>query len=183
MSPPPTSIDGTDITGATIDGQQVQEITIDGETVFVAESLPTSVTSRPNDTRIGDNLTFTRGLVIEPKEDFTKIAARVSRNSTGVSRYRVFDYSSSSFVVNESGQNLTGGDTFIIEHQFQTGTQYGISVDNDGSQWDIGFAKDEKNYPYTGTEIDIVGREKGGSQDTGETSGLNDIGNPDNVLG
>jgi len=36
MSPPPTSIDGTDITGATIDGQEVQEITIDGQTVFTA---------------------------------------------------------------------------------------------------------------------------------------------------
>jgi len=34
MSPPPTSIDGTDITGATIDGQEVQEITVDGQTVF-----------------------------------------------------------------------------------------------------------------------------------------------------
>ena len=34
MSPPPTNIDGTDITGATIDGQEVQEITIDGQTVF-----------------------------------------------------------------------------------------------------------------------------------------------------
>ena len=34
MTPPPTSIDGTDITGATIDGQDVQEITVDGQTVF-----------------------------------------------------------------------------------------------------------------------------------------------------
>jgi len=30
----PTSIDGTDITGATIDGTDVQEITVDGQTVF-----------------------------------------------------------------------------------------------------------------------------------------------------
>jgi hypothetical protein len=36
MTPPPTSIDGTDITGATIDGQDVQEITIDGQTVFTS---------------------------------------------------------------------------------------------------------------------------------------------------
>jgi hypothetical protein len=36
MTPPPTSIDGTDITGATIDGQDVQEITVDGQTVFTA---------------------------------------------------------------------------------------------------------------------------------------------------
>jgi len=40
MSPPPTSIDGTDITGATIDGQEVQEITIDGQLVFKAETNP-----------------------------------------------------------------------------------------------------------------------------------------------
>jgi len=33
---PPTSIDGTDITGATIDGQDVEEITVDGQTVFTA---------------------------------------------------------------------------------------------------------------------------------------------------
>jgi len=40
MTPPPTSIDGTDITGATIDGQEVQEITIDGQTVFSATVFP-----------------------------------------------------------------------------------------------------------------------------------------------
>jgi len=37
MTPPPTSIDGTDITGATIDGQEVIEITVDGDRVFRAE--------------------------------------------------------------------------------------------------------------------------------------------------
>jgi hypothetical protein len=36
----PTSIDGTDITGATIDGTDVQEITVDGQTVFTAGTLP-----------------------------------------------------------------------------------------------------------------------------------------------
>jgi len=38
---PPTSIDGTDITGATIDGTDVTEITVDGDTVFTA-GLPDS---------------------------------------------------------------------------------------------------------------------------------------------
>jgi len=36
----PTSIDGTDITGATIDGTDVQEITVDGDTVFTAAAIP-----------------------------------------------------------------------------------------------------------------------------------------------
>jgi len=35
----PTSIDGTDITGATIDGTDVQEITVDGDVVFSATSI------------------------------------------------------------------------------------------------------------------------------------------------
>jgi len=47
MSPPPTSIDGTDITGATIDGQEVQEITVDGQTVFTAAPvIPDTVLSQ-----------------------------------------------------------------------------------------------------------------------------------------
>jgi hypothetical protein len=44
MSPPPTSIDGTNITGATIDGQDVQEITVDGQTVFRA--LPENIVNQ-----------------------------------------------------------------------------------------------------------------------------------------
>jgi len=39
---PPTSIDGTDITGATIDGTDVQEITVDGDVVFSASTVPDS---------------------------------------------------------------------------------------------------------------------------------------------
>ena len=42
MTPPPTSIDGTDITGATIDGQEVQEITVDGQVVFEEVTIPNS---------------------------------------------------------------------------------------------------------------------------------------------
>ena len=42
---PPTSIDGTDITGATIDGTDVTEITVDGDTVFTAApTLPVRYT-------------------------------------------------------------------------------------------------------------------------------------------
>jgi hypothetical protein len=57
MSPPPTSIDGTDITGATIDGQDVDEITIDGQTVFSpGADIPASVTHRWPINEIGSPL-------------------------------------------------------------------------------------------------------------------------------
>jgi hypothetical protein len=59
MSPPPTSIDGTDITGATIDGTDVQEITVDGQTVFTAgPDVPDSVVNRaPLDEGSGTSFT------------------------------------------------------------------------------------------------------------------------------
>ena len=49
---PPTSIDGTDITGATIDGTDVTEITVDGDVVFSAApavTLPTPIHDYPFD--------------------------------------------------------------------------------------------------------------------------------------
>jgi len=46
MTPPPTNIDGTDITGATIDGTDVTEITVDGDTVFAALDIPDSVVAQ-----------------------------------------------------------------------------------------------------------------------------------------
>jgi len=59
---PPTSIDGTDITGATIDGQDVTEITVDGQTVFGAVP-PLSPTLRALDEQTQIDLMIESGLV------------------------------------------------------------------------------------------------------------------------
>ena len=65
----PTSIDGTEITGATIDGQDVSEITVDGETVFTAipDSAiyywdPGNFASPWTDEVIGEDMTINGGL-------------------------------------------------------------------------------------------------------------------------
>jgi len=50
----PTSIDGTDITGATIDGQDVQEITVDGQTVFSAGPAPGNFQFDAQDLNLAD---------------------------------------------------------------------------------------------------------------------------------
>jgi len=64
---PPTSIDGTDITGATIDGTDVQEITVDGQTVFSAgANLPVSGLSHRYD---ASELTGTQGAAVSLLED------------------------------------------------------------------------------------------------------------------
>jgi len=56
----PTSIDGTDITGATIDGTDVTEITVDGDVVFSAgPDLPASIAHRydPSEETFSDGAT------------------------------------------------------------------------------------------------------------------------------
>jgi len=63
---PPTSIDGTDITGATIDGTDVTEITVDGQTVFTAGGEFGEVSlyefeNNANDTVGSNNGTFVNG--------------------------------------------------------------------------------------------------------------------------
>jgi len=58
----PTSIDGTDITGATIDGTDVQEITVDGQTVFSAVTIPDSIINRwPFDEGSGSTVNDSEG--------------------------------------------------------------------------------------------------------------------------
>jgi len=57
---PPTSIDGSEITGATIDGQDVSEITVDGQTVFTAipDSGVSYWTLDDADTQTGSSIDF-----------------------------------------------------------------------------------------------------------------------------
>jgi len=67
----PTSIDGTDITGATIDGTDVQEITVDGDVVFTSSQTPvaksdliawypfeSSISDSANDSTFGDSTAY-----------------------------------------------------------------------------------------------------------------------------
>jgi len=69
---PPTSIDGTDITGATIDGTDVQEITVDGQTVFSAVGdafAPNPLVQYPMDE--GSGSTISDAFAQEPDGTFS----------------------------------------------------------------------------------------------------------------
>jgi len=175
---PPTSIDGTDITGATIDGQDVEEITVDGQTVFTATqpAAPAStVTSRPADSTL-TGVSDERGLVFEVKTPLTRIGARLSNNTSGVNTVYLRD-------VNEnliSSKSLSGfsGETFDFFHNFQQNQEYMFTVDNGGSSWTVGFDSGNENYPFTGQEIDIQRFVRVGIQQTTSAGVqvLNDFG-------
>jgi len=62
---PPTSIDGTDISGATIDGTDVQEITVDGDVVFSSQPLPADLIHQYS----AFSLNLSNGATVDPWQD------------------------------------------------------------------------------------------------------------------
>jgi hypothetical protein len=139
MTPPPTSIDGTDITGATIDGQEVQEITVDGDTVFTAQTLVDSF-DQPlyedqnkvlSDNYAGDLSVFSRQQNIV--KDGTHALECVTTNNTAISSLsRLPNYPSA-------------GDTVSCKVRIGSGsrrcfTHLGVSDDGDGNPLSDGYS-------------------------------------------
>jgi hypothetical protein len=111
---PPTSIDGTDITGATIDGTDVTEITVDGQTVFTAGIF---------------------GSFIDDFED-NKLTNRDDYNTTPVQPTSLIPTFSSfqnpkrlEWTDTRNGPNVTNGDLQISNHVVQT-------TDTEAFDWD-----------------------------------------------
>jgi hypothetical protein len=155
---PPTSIDGTDITGATIDGQDVEEITVDGQTVFSATSLPVAYSNLiawyPFDSATyGGSNTDDVTSLLQPTAsgDSTNFALSNDPNSgTYVSSGGVKDVNggsnSGAFSFNGSNEGFdtgldTGGNTSTrtVTFWFKIATQSGsiVDTDNGGFDWNI----------------------------------------------
>jgi len=181
MTPPPSSIDGTDITGATIDGQEVQEITVDGQTVFTAINKPDTVISRPLDTGAGGPASDKRGLQVRANSDFDVVGARISRNTSGVTRAYLFDVSAGGIIDETDLSGLSGGDTFKLSASMSAGQLYNILCDAEGSGYTIGFLGGSGGLIDNNKDFDI----EDGINNTTQSASyqvVNDIGNPDGVL-
>lgn len=140
-----------------------------------------SVTIRPPDSSSA-TLTRSLGLVFSPAADFNNVGFRISSQTTGATRALLFDYSQSQFVSTKNISSLSSGDVETFSHPFVAGRDYGIEIDANGSNYSIGFSSNS-SYPFTGSDIDIVARSDGGTQVTQDgVTGVNDIGNPDDVL-
>jgi hypothetical protein len=152
MSPPPTSIDGTDITGATIDGQEVQEITVDGQTVFKATNLPqgTVTITGVNETQ---SQTSRRGVEIEPFEDYEAIGFGLSSAASGLTEVYVFNPVTSSVVHSQSISSVSPGDAFRINFDFTSGQKWIIVGDANGSSYTE--ARLDSSLPETDPSVNI----------------------------
>jgi len=101
---PPTSIDGTDITGATIDGTDVTEITVDGDTVFEAVSIPTAGLLHDYDAVNFDGTTWTDQ---QGSRDLTVSSGSPQKISSGINGLPVVRFNESDGdELSETGYNI-----------------------------------------------------------------------------
>jgi len=141
-------------------------------------AIPDSVTSRPDD---NDSISLSRprGLVIEMKDDFAGINCRISGNSSGFSRARIYDFSNGEYIEAVDISDKSAGDIIELRAELINGQEYGIEIDNNGSSWTAGFNNTANDYPYSGDDLDIIGNADDGTKRTEtEAMAINDIGNP-----
>ena len=133
----PVEIDGNPITGATIDGTDVQEITVDGDVVFTALNIPDSVVTRQQDDATSpESSPF--GMVVKPLEDWDDIGARLSNNTSGVTKAYIYDFSDGTLIADVDISSLSGGDAFTFGASIEANEQYSFVADAEGSSYTNG---------------------------------------------
>jgi hypothetical protein len=156
MSPPPTNIDGTDITGATIDGQEVQEITVDGQTVFEAVSLPESAAyrwthSEGSGTTLGDSIENNDGTISNPNwvsDPTAQGGQKLSFNDQNAGEF--VDFATVSEV--DASQDFAVGITIELDTLADVGV---IWEHGDGFRsWGIGVSNDDLSEEVTAVYFD-----------------------------
>jgi hypothetical protein len=162
------------------DGATASEVIApDGSTVF--SGIPDSVTSRPDDDNTDTSGSGERGVVIKPSSDFQEVGARISSNTSGVTRAYLYEGFAVTLLDSKDISNLSTGDAFKLQGNLTAGENYSIVVSAEGAGYTLGFASNTDNTTYSGTDIDIINGIANGSSNN--TQAVNDVGNPDNVLG
>jgi len=168
---PPTSIDGTDIAGATIDGQDVEEITVDGQTVFTAApQIGTTVSRPPDDSSFGNSKEG--GNVVNPNTALQGVRSKLSQNVGGVTKAFLEEVGSSTVLTTLDISSLTSGDEFDLLASMSAGIDYAVYVDAEGSNYTVGKDDNSGGHPFTSADIDITSSWFNGSVDT-NNNGIN----------
>ena len=140
-------------------------------------AIPDEVVSRPtDDNAISSN--YEAGLVFQTSKSYKSIGAVISQNTTGFSTAYLEDGTQNSIATTDIS-SLSAGDAFSFENVDLPAGEYIIYIDCNYAGYYDGI-----NYPYTGTNIDITHQYSNGYIDPGQQPrGVNDIGNPQGVLG
>ena len=169
---PPIEINGQTVSNVVVNGQSVDEITANGQTVFTA--IPDSEVSRdPDEDSLSDSGTR-RGIVINPNTNLVQIDATISGNTDGLTQVGVSD-SSNNVLASVTG-SFTAGDTVVLVASLSAGSDYAVWANAEGNSYTLGF-DNVASFPYTSTDVDIVG----GTQGDG-SGGWQTANDPSNIL-
>lgn len=163
---------------------QINDASAGTVTVEPAPAIPDEMVSRPSDDGTGDRSDDKTGSRIEIFTDYDAMAARLSANTSGATRAYLIDVSDNYTTIADTDiSGLSAGDPFKFDNvDLVSGQKYDIVVDAEGGSWDAGFLSGS-SFPYTSSvEINIIDGVVNGS--TGfEAQVVNDVGNPDDILG
>ena len=147
----PTSIDGTDITGATIDGTDVQEITVDGDVVFSAQTIIEGFEDGNLSEYTGSSqFTVTGNNPISGNQSLrvpgTISPAAAIFSNTGLANYPVAGDKFSVLIENVGNRNIFAGIIFGNQSNNSDNYYWGISQPPVGGAFsDMEFLKDTSN--------------------------------------
>jgi hypothetical protein len=140
----PTSIDGTDITGATIDGTDVQEITVDGQTVFSAgPSLLDNIVINTSwaSANAGGQGNF-RGMAFEPSvSNITRVEAILGDSGNSFSYFSVqLSNADNNTILQTINGPISEGSTVTFDFNFSSGVEYAVSAEAGDYAFSQGFS-------------------------------------------
>jgi len=151
---PPTSIDGTDITGATIDGTDVQEITVDGQTVFTAgPTLLDNVVIQTSWIAVGGS--DYRGMAFTPKVNtISRIEVVMADSGNGIV-YPSIDLSNvdTDTILETRTGPINEGDTVVFDFNFVNGTEYGVAPETEDGTDNYAFNSGFSNGTSTVADV------------------------------
>jgi len=165
-----------------IEGRGVR---VNGRSVGVGagSAIPDSVVSREDDNSLTSK-TAKHGHIINTKSEWPSIGARISKQTSGVTRAYLHNYDEAndqigSLIQDVDISSLTSNDSFTFDDvNLPANNKYMILVDAEGQSFTLGFNL-ASNYPYTSQDVDITARWDGTntSSDQANVICVNDIGN------
>ena len=153
----------------------------DGRVFFDGDAIPDTSTCRPQDDNSGSTGS-PRGHSFKTLSAFNEVGYQISANvgsDHDIAWLLEFDDDAEEFVEVKTKDisGTEGGDTFSLEHDYETGIEYVVEIGrDDGNNYDFGFFDGEPDYPITGDDIELTGDTRDGGDDvTGEADSTANI--------
>jgi len=143
------------------------------QNLSVISGVPNSVASRPTDEDFASS-SASDGLRIETKSEWPSIGAKLSANTSNVTDAVLTRVSDGTEIDRVDVSGLSAGDAFTFDDvNLAANEKFDMELENTSGDFSNGY-NSSVSFPYTTTDVDIIGRAGGG---TNLAASLNDIGN------